>query len=105
MLLTKLTQLPLFGVREINYLTVSSDNGCQQRLDYECESIKHLSVSIFSLFGRTSRFSRLHYLSLYLLFYIIIHMCIQGLGHFSPLPPPPPFLIKKPNNVDYISIK
>jgi hypothetical protein len=20
----------------------------------------------------------------------IIHMCIQGLGHFSPLPPPPP---------------
>jgi hypothetical protein len=27
------------------------------------------------------------------LFFIVlfIHMCIQGLGHFSPLPPPPPF--------------
>jgi hypothetical protein len=25
-----------------------------------------------------------------LLFIFIIHMCIQGLGHFSPLPPPPP---------------
>jgi hypothetical protein len=24
------------------------------------------------------------------LFFFIIHMCIQGLGHFSPLPPPPP---------------
>jgi hypothetical protein len=24
------------------------------------------------------------------LFYFIIHMCIQGLGHFSPLPPTPP---------------
>jgi hypothetical protein len=24
------------------------------------------------------------------LFFIIIHMCIQGLGHFSSLPPPPP---------------
>jgi hypothetical protein len=23
-------------------------------------------------------------------FSFIIHMCIQGLGHFSPLPPPPP---------------
>jgi hypothetical protein len=23
-------------------------------------------------------------------FNFIIHMCIQGLGHFSPLPPPPP---------------
>jgi hypothetical protein len=27
---------------------------------------------------------------LLLLFYFIIHMCTQGLGHFSPLPPPPP---------------
>jgi hypothetical protein len=25
-----------------------------------------------------------------LLFSFIIHMCIQGLGHFSPLPPSPP---------------
>jgi tellurite resistance protein TehA-like permease len=24
------------------------------------------------------------------LFYFIIHMCIQGLGHFFPLSPPPP---------------
>jgi hypothetical protein len=23
-------------------------------------------------------------------FFFFIHMCIQGLGHFSPLPPPPP---------------
>jgi hypothetical protein len=23
-------------------------------------------------------------------YYFIIHMCIQGLGHFSPLPPSPP---------------
>jgi hypothetical protein len=23
-------------------------------------------------------------------FFIIIHMCIQALGNFSPLPPPPP---------------
>jgi hypothetical protein len=36
------------------------------------------------------------YLFIYLLIYflnfygLIIHMCIQGLGHFSPLPPPPP---------------
>jgi hypothetical protein len=26
----------------------------------------------------------------YFFYYFIIHMCIQGLGHFSPLPPPPP---------------
>jgi hypothetical protein len=26
----------------------------------------------------------------YFYFFFIIHMCIQGLGHFSPLPPPPP---------------
>jgi hypothetical protein len=26
----------------------------------------------------------------FFLFYFIIHMCIQSLGHFSPLPPPPP---------------
>jgi hypothetical protein len=33
------------------------------------------------------------YLFIYLfifLFSFIIHMCIQGLVHFSPLPPPPP---------------
>jgi hypothetical protein len=32
------------------------------------------------------------YLSFFLSFFycFIIHMCIQGLGHFSPLPPPPP---------------
>jgi hypothetical protein len=27
----------------------------------------------------------------FVLFCFIIHMCIQALGHFSPLPPPPPF--------------
>jgi hypothetical protein len=27
---------------------------------------------------------------IFFLFYCFIHMCIQGLGHFSPLPPPPP---------------
>jgi hypothetical protein len=26
----------------------------------------------------------------YFFYCFIIHMCIQGLGHFSPLPPPPP---------------
>jgi hypothetical protein len=25
-------------------------------------------------------------------YFFIIHMCIQCLGHFSPLPPPPPLL-------------
>jgi hypothetical protein len=29
-------------------------------------------------------------LSFFFHFSFIIHMCIQGLGHFSPLPPPPP---------------
>jgi hypothetical protein len=32
--------------------------------------------------------SKGHFFSLFLNF--IIHMCIQGLGHFSLLPPPPP---------------
>jgi hypothetical protein len=33
------------------------------------------------------------FVGLFFFFYycFIIHMCIQGLGHFSPLPPPPPF--------------
>jgi hypothetical protein len=26
----------------------------------------------------------------FIFFYFIIYMCIQGLGHFSTLPPPPP---------------
>jgi hypothetical protein len=30
------------------------------------------------------------------LFFFIIHMCIQGLGHFSPLPPPPPLPLTLP---------
>jgi hypothetical protein len=29
-------------------------------------------------------------LKVYIYFSFIIHMCIQGLVHFSPLPPPPP---------------
>jgi hypothetical protein len=36
---------------------------------------------------------RLRFLFIFLFlffYYFIIHMCIQGLGHFSPLPPPPP---------------
>jgi hypothetical protein len=29
-------------------------------------------------------------INLFIYLFIFIHMCIQGLGHFSPLPPPPP---------------
>jgi hypothetical protein len=32
--------------------------------------------------------------SLLIFFSFIIHICIQGLGHFSPLPPPPRSLLK-----------
>jgi hypothetical protein len=45
-----------------------------------------LEIGIQSWYGCT-----LHTTSQqYLFFSFIIHMCIQGLGHFSPLPPPPP---------------
>jgi hypothetical protein len=36
-------------------------------------SVENLNIEVFSFF-----------------YCFIIHMCIQGLGHFSPLPPPPP---------------
>jgi hypothetical protein len=32
----------------------------------------------------------IHILFIFFFYSFIIHMCIQGLGHFSPLPPPPP---------------
>jgi hypothetical protein len=32
----------------------------------------------------------------FFLIYFFIHMCIQCLGHFSPLPPPPPLLPNPP---------
>jgi hypothetical protein len=44
----------------------------------------------------TQPFSEFHLLStrtflfLFYFIYFIIHTCIKGLGHFSPLPPPPP---------------
>jgi hypothetical protein len=40
-------------------------------------------------YGR-SVFSFLFFIYLFIFYCFIIHMCIQGLGHFSPLPPPPP---------------
>jgi hypothetical protein len=43
-----------------------------------------------------SKRERQHRILLNLFFSFIIHMCIQGLGHFSPLPPLPPLPLTPP---------
>jgi hypothetical protein len=38
---------------------------------------------------------------LILFFFSFIHMCIQCLGHFSPLPPTPPLPTPPPKDTDF----
>jgi hypothetical protein len=57
-------------------------------LAHESESMYRLSISDLK---NVLKYIRLYVVTpFFVLFCFIIHMCIQGLGHFSPLPPPPP---------------
>jgi hypothetical protein len=54
-------------------------------------------INLFLFFYLLLREYIMTYLTNFLfLYYFIIHMCIQGLGHFSPLPPPPPLPLTPP---------
>jgi hypothetical protein len=56
-------------------------------------------VSPVSLLVLDHTFCSITYLygcSFFIKLFFFIHMCIQGLGHFSPLPPPPPLSPLRP---------
>jgi hypothetical protein len=53
-------------------------------------NIHFINLTLALYFGKALLFSESFSSVLISLFFFFIHMCIQGLGHFSPLPPPPP---------------
>jgi hypothetical protein len=64
----------------------------QSSYDYRNEllvpSLEGFLNLILVMFAQLYELTKTHLFLFIYLFYFIIHMCIQGLGHFSPLPPP-----------------
>jgi hypothetical protein len=62
---------------------------CFQSLDTVNSAAMNMALQVALWKGNFFKSFFLHFIYLFIYFFII-HMCIQGLGHFSPLPPPPP---------------